>query len=469
MNKEQFNKEQDQLLKSILQARFFNGWKGISSVPPESSPAHESILELYITNKCNQNCTYCYLQKHKELYPPNVTEDQILNNLKILCDYIVANHFNIKQLDLFSGEIWHTEFGFQILDILYEYISNGMQIASILIPSNCYFVNNAQTFQRIQNYINKFQNTTSCQLLFSISVDGKIIDDIDRMRKNQEVYSEEFYDNLFTFAKINTFYFHPMINADTIQYWKENYEWWESKCKYYNMDINTMMLLEVRSTDWSDEATQEYCSFMNFLADKFYKDICHNDFELFANVIGDIRLNQNNTITLSGYIPWVVPQNRTAIGCTVSTALTIRLGDLAICPCHRTAYDKYIYGYFVVENNMITDIRANNPYVAIKILMSNTQVTSPICSTCLYNYCCLKGCYGLQLEQGADPFFPLEPLCKFFKTKIKSNLQYLRDKGIIDYYKSIDPHEYKYNTTIKFLLELDEKVKAEEETQNGMG
>jgi len=39
----------------------------------------------------------------------------------------------------------------------------------------------------------------------------------------------------------------------------------------------------------------------------------------------------------------------------------VRLGDLAICPCHRQAYDEYLYGHFVVENNRITGIKANNP------------------------------------------------------------------------------------------------------------
>ena len=459
MNKEQYNKEQDQLLKAVLNARFFNVWREITSVTSDVSSIHETILELYITNACNQNCTYCYLKKHPELYPTNISENQILNNLKIFCDYIVANHFHIPRIDLFTGEIWHTKFGFKILEILYEYIVNGMQIDSILIPSNCYFINNNETLQKIQNYINKFNKNTMCRLAFSISTDGKIIDNIERVRNNQEPYSDEFYDKLFAFAKVNTYYFHPMVNADTIQYWKENYTWWEEKCKYYNIDVNELMLLEVRSTDWTDEATEEYCSFMRFLADRFYENACHKDFKLFANTLAGIRLDPNNIVKLNGYVPWAIAQNKTSLGCTVSTALTVRLGDLAICPCHRTAYDRYLYGYFIVENGIITDIRANNPYMAIKILMGNTQTTNPVCSTCLYNYCCLKGCYGLQLEQGSDPFFPLEPLCKFFKRKTNANLQYMRDMGIIDYYKSIDPREYGYNNYIKFWLDLDNQVK----------
>jgi len=40
--------------------------------------------------------------------------------------------------------------------------------------------------------------------------------------------------------------------------------------------------------------------------------------------------------------------------------ICVRLGDLAICPCHRTSYDKYLLGKFEVKDNQIIGIKANN-------------------------------------------------------------------------------------------------------------
>ena len=67
-------------------------------------------LELYVTPDCNQNCSYCYLCKHKDdLYPKELRKPEIiLKNIKILLDYLIEKDLNPGRLDLFSGEIWDT-------------------------------------------------------------------------------------------------------------------------------------------------------------------------------------------------------------------------------------------------------------------------------------------------------------------------------------------------------------------------
>jgi len=50
--KEQFQKEQDKLLKTILDLRYFNPWRGHTS-PDNYFLMNNSGLELYITNECN--------------------------------------------------------------------------------------------------------------------------------------------------------------------------------------------------------------------------------------------------------------------------------------------------------------------------------------------------------------------------------------------------------------------------------
>ena len=43
-------------------------------------------------------------------------------------------------------------------------------------------------------------------------------------------------------------------------------------------------------------------------------------------------------------------------GCNVDKLITIRLGDLSWVPCHRTSYEKFIYGKLKVENNTIVGV-----------------------------------------------------------------------------------------------------------------
>ena len=56
------------VLDKILEKRFFAPWReGRRDDPASLWP--DSNLELYVTAACNQNCEYCYLVRHEELYP----------------------------------------------------------------------------------------------------------------------------------------------------------------------------------------------------------------------------------------------------------------------------------------------------------------------------------------------------------------------------------------------------------------
>lgn len=464
INKDEFQKEQDQLLYTLLDLRFFQPWRGVIDNNIEVSIQEDSHLELYITNTCNQHCSYCYLTKYPNLYPSNCNnEETIIKNLKILCEYIIANNFHIRQLDLFSGEIWHLPFGIKILSTILEYIKKGLIFKQILIPSNCSFVMDDVQYQKIQNLINEYMQN-GVVLNFSISIDGKIVDNLERQRNDNTLYTDEFYDKIFTFAKMNNYYFHPMLAAKTAKYWIENYKWWIKQFDYYEMNVQTMMILEVRNNDWEDEDLKAYCDVLRFMADHFLKINCNGNINIMARLIGCIRADDDLPPLDYNYYPWSIPLNNDVFGCTVNDHLTIRLGDLAICPCHRTAYDKYIYGYFNVEDNMITGIRANNPYVAIKILMGSTQSAYPTCNQCPYNLTCMKGCLGAQIETQSDPFFPIKNVCHFYDTKITFLIKYYREKGIIDYLKTINQCEY-YTDLVKYLLFLDRVVYEREQLE----
>lgn len=463
-SKTQYAHEQDQLLQTILDLRFFNPWRHLTAYDDERSLRMDANLEIYLTSTCNQHCEYCYLVKHKELYPAEFNKPEIiLKNLKILFNYVIANNFDIPCLDIFSGEIWGTQFGIDVLELIYQYVTHGMKIGYILIASNCSFVADQKSFHRIQKYINKFKDI-GCNLVFSISVDGAIIDNIDRPRNNGLEYNDEFYDNLFAFAKMNEFCFHPMISAHNVKYWIDNYKWWEEKDKQYNLNIDNIMTLEVRDVGWTQENIQDYCNFLKFLMDKFLYEQCNGDIRLMGNAIVAARQADDDP-NIHGYIPWAIGPCDSFTGCTISNHLTVRVGDLAICPCHRTAYNEYLYGYFNVENNRISGVHAVNPLMAVKILMCNIHTANPLCDKCPINYCCLRGCFGSQLETEKDPFFPIENICNFFKAKYAFIIKYYREKGIIDYYKTFSPNEPRAPEVIK-ILQLNDTLEA---IENGLG
>ena len=463
--KEQFQKEQNDLLMTVLNGRYFSPWKS-KNPDDQYNLRRDSNLEIYVTNICNQKCEYCYLTKYDGLYPSELRSPELLlKNLRMLFDYLIENNMHIAKADYFTGEIWHTQFGLDILEISLEYIKKGLQVDWWMIASNCSFVMQDESLHRIQHYIDEFKRYGS-QLVFSISIDGKIIEEQERPMNDGTIKTDEDYDKYFCFAKHNGFGFHPMVASKSVGKWIENHKWFEKKMKEYDMndDIHTLMMLEVRNNDWTDETIQQYNEFMDYLIEKYIVEACNNDIKIFANTLMITR--RQNKIGLGGYVPWCFPESDSFIGCTCATDMCVRLGDLAICPCHRTAYNKYIYGYFDVENDKITGITANNPQMAIKILMSNFNGCIHGCDSCVFCDYCLKGCFGAQIESVGDPFIPNPTVCKFFKEKYGHLIQKYKDLGVIDYYRTFTPYEEGYERVKKFLNMVD---RWEEKNCNGMG
>ena len=467
----QFQKEQDYLLKTILNTRFFNPWS--FDTWDEDALANDANIEIYVTNACNLNCEYCYLQRFPDLYPSDKRNPELLlNNLRVLFDWILKENFHIPKIEFFSGEIWHTDFGIQILELTYEYIKKGLRADWFLIPSNCTFVKYDIYLQKIQHYIDLFRESGH-PLVFSISIDGKIVEQANRPSKNKnEFYSDDFYDLVFSFAKHNNYHFHPMWAASTMSFWVENLKWWWEQFDKYEMNKWNLMTLEVRNDDWTDENIKEYLKVLEFYTKAYCKEI-HNDdpASIAASVFGLHFIEPEDSIkSLNGYINWAFPGCDTFMGCTVANDLCIRLGDMAICPCHRTAYDKYLYGHFEVKENQIVDIIANNPQMAISILMNNINSSIPGCDQCIYNPFCMKGCCGAQIEIMGDPWIPIPSVCNMFSAKINWLLQFYTDIGVIDCLKNASPIELEYNIIQPFLRFYDQWDKLKKEGKiDGLG
>jgi len=90
-----------------------------------------------------------------------------------------------------------------------------------------------------------------------------------------------------------------------------------------------------------------------------------------------------------------------------------------------------MYGKFIVENDRIIGVEANNIQLANKILIGSTKHTHK-CDVCEYNTVCMRGCLGSQYENTQDPLIPCDTVCDLFKTKINYLLYRYQKEGLLD-------------------------------------
>lgn len=435
----EYQKENDEVLKFILDKCYFDYFNSHYNSKYERYPILKRI-EFIITPECNQDCKYCYFVQNKnELYPKELTcHKDIIHNLRICLDYIKDNNWFVSGISLFSGEIWQTDFGISILEIIYQSQLEKHTIGDIVIPSNCSFVYAPYYRDKIQYYIDKFKDI-GVRMVFSASIDGKIIENSFRPRVNGDQKNDDFYDELFKFCKKNGFGLHPMVSAKSCKYWIENYKWFIKMFKKYDMDLlSQLMMLEVRNDDWDDDDIKYFKKFLKFVVKYQFKNIFNKDKKEFSKAIFSVPKSQiYNIISLT-------PSSE-KISCSIQDELFIRLGDLSIAPCHRLMYKDNMYGKFIVDNEKIVGISSNNTEMAIKILSMNPSVSHLKCSHCKYRYLCMKGCLGSQYESTKEVFFPCRSVCKMQSSKIDYLISIYQKMGLYDMMKKNmnDAKEYK--------------------------
>ena len=296
------------VLETILEKRFFAPWREGPSDDPASLWA-DSNLELYVTAACNQNCEYCYLVRHEELYPQEAMDPEtIKKNLRLFLNWCLEQGFSFPQVDLFSGEIWHSSFGWEILDILLSYIQRGLGMESVMIPTNASFVLSDRAAVEMANRIEDYKKA-GCRLQLSGSIDGGLSDGITRKGNEEGLTVEKnrdpFYDRFFSFWRQFGFLFHPMVSAENVKHWKENFLWWEDWCARYGYDaFRDVMMLEVRNDGWTEENIEDYKKFLDFLVDEFLAKRCGGDVKKLTN---HLFLTDIFTPGGSGYVNFVLP------------------------------------------------------------------------------------------------------------------------------------------------------------------
>lgn len=406
-----FQEENNALLQEILNS-ITKEWKGPNKA--------NKFLELYVTGDCNQKCEYCYLVKYgDQIYPKEFREpEQILSNLRLLLDYLLKKNLIPYRIDLFSGEILGTKLGDSVFDILLEYLDKGFNVQTICIPSNMSFCLTEKTVKKIDDYIDKFANL-NCNVTISCSMDGLIVDKINRpfIKNTDKLKTTEYYKRIIGFCAKHGYGYHPMISASSLKYQKENYKAWlqilhltfpdeeEFKSKFGHV-----MQLMVRNNDWTDEYIKQYIDWLNFLIETDKKEYFNNNNKILLDSIFTDKMEDFTDLT---FLPYQVSEFP-SFSCTIGHMLCIRLGDLAICPCHRTAYDKYLLGKYEVKDNEIIGIKANNVQLASAIYLTNSLI-KPKCNECPIARVCVKGCLGCQYENTNEIFYPVESVCNLMK------------------------------------------------------
>ena len=425
-----YSAQNDKLFGHIIN-QFFNFWEKPfdeqENILNSQGTKANVNLEMYLTPECNQGCEYCYLFKHKDdIYPKEIRDNAtIINNVKILLDYCLEKKLNIPTLDLFSGEIWGFPFGNKILDIIFDYIEKGLKVGSILIPSNCSFVYNKDLIKVIENYIVKFQKI-NVRLAFSISYDGPYLDKLQRPVLQKSIEKNDSYINaLFTFAKKHGFGFHPMIGSHHIENQIENYKQWIALMHKHWPDENEfattpgwIMQLETRESGWTDEKIQSYLKWLKFLIDTDCKEYSNGDYKKFFEEMVLGRKKGECLFLQNCYFPYrniCLPEH--FLGCTIGKTLFVRMGDLAIVPCHRTSYKKFILGKFKTENNKITGFECNNLPLTSSLYLSSFKY-KPFCHECAIVNNCSRYCMGANYEANNELFYPEPSNCNLQKAKI---------------------------------------------------
>lgn len=441
-----YNKDDVLFLNSYLNSKIFI--KSYDEVN-EKIIFPQKTLQLIVRPECNQKCDYCYITKYgNELYPKEerVNNQIILNNLKKLLIFLNYKKTFINSWDIFAGDLFYDNFWFDIMDIFYNYyielFDNNHSLLKFLKenneyiyignPNNCSFCQDKEKIKKVQKYIDKFKEL-NILIFFSYSHDGPFNINI---REKREI-NEEYYHNVFTFLKFNGFGCHPMVSYEGIENSIQNYEWWKKQYNLYNLNQNGKnylpMFLEVRNDGWTKEKIQKYLEFLNYMIEDRLKMCNNNIIELAKNILKNHQkkllpsLSNNDLIKL---VP-INKNSKSTFSCVLGHAISIKLNNLSIVPCHRMAYPKFEIGTINIDN-FIIDIK-NNADAYYAMTEANTLML-PGCAQCHYRFFCPKGCIGSQYETYGDWNVPVKSVCDLFKAKYDFLFKKYHELNLFHYY-----------------------------------
>lgn len=437
-----YDEEQKLLLNNFLEKQIYCYWRDSDKDCQEcssKSDGYQHSLELIISSACNTQCTYCYYKNFKEdLNPTSICgKDNILRNLEALLIGLSSKELKPSNIEIFSGEFFRLPYYKDILNLLKKYIKHKCAIS---IPTNCTFALKDSWTEEIESILAEFNNS-NLQLWLSLSCDGYYLDNTTRPLRNKKLYSDDYYDRLFKFAAKHKYSFHPMISAHGIRYWKDNFKWFMDNIqKYYNVDkkeaYRYLYLLEVRNPDWTPENLKDLDNFIDYLLGDLkntFKD--STAIELFG-----IDLKKSSSKGCSTKRPLLnlfgslASTTGRGIGCSLQTSYAIRLGDLRIVPCHRTAYEGFSAGYYKREDLEKGILKAEpENFLVFMATQSFSYKNLSSCNSCIISNLCTGPCIGCNYEVNKDFFTPVNPVCALEKSKIISMIKAFDKYDMFDF------------------------------------
>ena len=418
-----FHEENNELLQHYLDRNYFK-----QDPDEDNYPA----IEFMLTSDCDHRCKYCYLKKHEEkLYPKEIRDPElILKNAAIFLDYLAEKQCKFKP-DIFSGELFSQELGFDFLELLYQHaLRCPGSFKAITVPSNMSFIADEEKIRRVENEIKRFSEI-NITLHISASFDGKYLLENRPFIDGNEIRDEEYFEKLFHFVWKHRCGLHPMVSAFNIDKWKDNYQWFKNMAKKHNIidpltkeGIEPMMLV-VRDDNWTEEAVSHLLDYLDYVINNKYEEL-GSDPAKFAEYLFRTHKDRHENITMPVHYG-----SGNKISCGIQHYLTVRMGDLTIVQCHRMAYDQFNAGRFMLEDDKITGVQAGNlgMFLTIKAALGQNL---PQCENCVIHPVCMKGCLGSQYENTRDPFLPVESVCDMLKARTKHMLTRYMELGVME-------------------------------------
>lgn len=378
------NKDDFYLLQDILDRNYFSFFR----------TGNNKNIEFILSNQCSNNCENCYMNldseiyKGQEIFVPTKTNKFI--NLMNLIDWYINNEF---KCDIFLRGCIEEE-SIDIIEI-FQNIKNKF-INTDYYPQNIYIYTKIKDIPLLNKIKLIFANT-NINIIYIILINGYYCDN--------NLYLEEYYDNIIDFIKNNNCLIKSEINSNNIINWIKNYKWWIIKLGFDN--LSKLFIEEILNNNWDLESIQNYLNFLDFQVDFLSQNLNNFPDYIFQNKLNftTIQILDQEILTNKNYY-----QN-----CSFHNNLAIDISTLKMPICHKLNYPIYHIGEFLQDGKNLIINPINIAALVTKAHLKRSS--TPHCEYCTYLNLCEKTCYGENFKVSYNLLCPIKNSCNLIKSK----------------------------------------------------